>query len=413
LFFKASIYVGESKVIKMPYYAYNYDKRESILQQVRYTSNDGILVDLPFYYQMDDSKTSALKFRFAANGSESGGYTRPRKGLSLGLEHDYSINGSSQGTMFVDAVGSASQAFELAHHLDFGSMLTGGRADLSVRYQPKSSYAKNLYNATLNINGSLPNYNYSFSGYFGGSTIEQYDYYHQSNCNLKTVIRPKTPITSEILGKVSPSLTIGYGNLWSSSGTSTSSQLYQSIAAGFSRSRPGNGTTVVSYDGKTSLTMTANRDLGASLRIGPTLRRSWLGGSGSIGYTYNLQSGTTESISALATHQIGCFLRFSNSSKWSTNLSCDYGLDSGRMNLSSQFNYRIMKSWQMRSSYSLYKYSYTISNSQYHYETTYLKAGIYHPIGAYEVGLAWSPDGRNYGTDKSKYVWLEFSGSRL
>ncbi|MEN6356264.1 MAG: invasin domain 3-containing protein [Armatimonadota bacterium] len=411
LFFKASIYVGRAEILKVPYYSYSYEKRESILQQVRYTSDDGMLVDLPLYYQMSDSATGALKLRYAADGSDTGGYTRPRKGLSLGLDQDYSMGESGQGRVFIDSVGNSSQALEVSHHLEFGSLLTGGRADISTRYQPSSTYAKNIYYTTLNVAGSMSRYNYSLTGYFGGSSVREYvdnclEYVGQSNCTVKAVFSPAAFKSS---GRPSPSYALGYGTLWTESDEATSSCLYQSFGLRYNRAESGDGRFRTGFEAITALTMTADADMGASLRAGPTLRRIWNGGNASIGYTLNAMSGTTESISTQGVHQLICSL-FLSGGKWNSNSSAGYGLDSRRLSLISNLNLRPSKNWRARCSYNLYSYAYSLNDIGYRYINSYLKVGLYHPLGPYEIGIAWSPDGQNYGIDKDKRFWLELGG---
>lgn len=418
LFYKASIYVGDAKVVKVPYYAYSYQKRESILQQVRYTSSDGVRVDLPLYYRMTDSSTGALKLRYAGDGGEAGGYYRPRRGMSLGLEQDYSIRGWGQGRLFVDAIGSSTQAFELSHHLDFGYVGNGGRADISIRLQPRSSYAKSIHSTTVSLAGSLRSMNYSVYGYFGGSNIPRFDpfnpetinYLDQSTCTVRAVLRPKSPVISRNAGRISPSLTVGYGNLAPSSGESVSSCLYQSLGLQYAHNPFQSGRNSVSLDGTAAVTLTARGETGGAVRVGPTLRSSWNGGSGSIGCTVNLQGGTTDTAFALARYQLGSSLSLHGGSKWSSVSSVNYGLDSRRLNLYSSVNYRPARDWQIRSSYSLCWYAYTLNDALYRFRTSYLKVGVYRPLGLYEIGLAWSPDGQDYGVARGKRVWLELNG---
>lgn len=417
IFFKASIYVGDSKILTMPYYSYSYETRESILQQVRYTSNEGMLVDFPFYYHVADSSAGALKLRYAGSGDDTGGYFRPRRGLSMGLENEYSIGSRSQGRVFVDSVGNSTRAFELAHRLEYGSAFIGGRVNVSARYQPTSRYGKDIYSTSLSIAGSLKDYNYIFSGYFSGSSIPQpdlldpetIDYISQSNSSLRAILRPKSPIILDGFGRLSPSLILGYGNLWSSDKI-VSPSLYQSIGLNFSRNQVSKGNTYLSFDGAMGFTVTAKGDTGSSLRMGPTLRNNWTGGSASLSYTLNLHDGTTDSISGLSKHQLGGNLYFNMGGKLNSYLSANYGLDSKRLNLYSTLNYTLSKDWQIRSSYDLYRYSYELNNESYSYKNSYLKVGIYRPLGQYEIGLAWSPNGRNYGIDKDKHLWLEFNG---
>jgi hypothetical protein len=411
LFFKASIYVGDAKVIKMPYYVYSYQKRESILQQVRYDTTDGMLIDLPFYYRLTNSGAGALKLRYAANGAESGGYTRPRKGSSLGLEQDYAVGAANYGRVFVDSIASSSQAFELSHHLEFGSVLTGGRADLSARYQPSSSYAKNLYNANVNVTGGLASYTYSFYGYFGGSVIPgrdlldpgKVDYLSQSSCSLRAILRPRRPSLTGAFGSVTPSLTLGYGPL----GGSSASVFYQSLGVNFSRINTSPRPTGANLDGTMSVTATGQGALGGALRVRPSLRTSWLGGSASLDYTLNVQAGTAGTIANLGTHQVGLNLFLYGGSVWNSTAYANYGLDTNRLNLFSMLNYRMAKRTQMRFRYDLYSYG----GSSYSYRSSYFKAGVYRSVGPYEVGIAWSPDGHEYGVDTGKRLWLEIGGS--
>lgn len=418
LFFKASVYVGDSKVIGMPLYSYSYETRQSILQQVRYDPYAGMMVDLPVYYRLAASGIGALKLRYAANGTDMGGYTRPRKGLSVGLEQGYSIGERNQGRLFLDSLLSPSQAFELMHHVEYGSALAGGQVELSARFQPSSSYAKNMLNTSLSVMGSTRKYNYSIFGYTGGSDYEQRDYLdpdsvhyvHQSNSSVRAVIRPNTPIVSRQLGALSPSLTLGYGNLWTADNGPVPPTFYQSLGLSFSRSKPLRDSTVLTFGGTTAFTATAKGDTGSSLRVGPTIATNWTGGSASVGYSLNLQSGTTDTGYSLAKHQLNGNLFLNMGAKWNCFTSADYGLDSKRLNLMSSLGYNIDRKWSLRSSYNLYRYAYEMDDKPYSFSTSYLKVGIYRPIGPYEVGIAWSPEGQNFGMDRDKHFWLEVAG---
>ena len=419
LFFKASIYVGDAKVITMPYYSYSYETRESILQQVRYTSNDGMVMNLPFYYHVADSGTGAVKLRYAANGTDYGTYSRPPKGASVGLEEEYSLGQNNHGRVFIDSVAGPNQAYELAHHFEFGPLAYGGRGDITARYQGSSSYAKDIFNASINMFGSLHQYSYMLSAYCGGSRFQRYnvldpenpDYMNQSTSSVKTVLRPKMPIMSKPFGALMPSLTLGYGNLWSASGFVPSSRLYQSLGLSFNRSQSGAGKIGTSIDGMMSFTATTEGETGTGLRLRPGLRYGWNGGSASLSYTLNLQQGTTDSISSLSKHQLGCMLFLNKGDKLGSMVSADYGLDSKRLNLYSTLYYRIAKRLQIRSNYSLYRYALDLNGSRDTYQTSYFMVGIYHPLGPYEIGLAWSPDGQNYGLDRDRRIWLELGGS--
>ncbi len=410
LFYKVSIYVGDSKVISMPYYCYSYKDRQAILQQVHYTSNDGMLVNLPFYYRLTENGASAIKLRYAGSGSEIGGYQRPRKGPSIGLEHDYLVGDAGRGVLFVDSVGSSSMAYELAHHLEFGSALNNGRADISARYQPSSSYAQGIYNTSLNVFGSLPKYTYSVLGYYGGSRIRAPllpgGYLDQSNWSLRTVIRSKRALAKSFVGNLIPSLTVGYGM---PSG-SFSSCLYQTLGLNANRTRPISRHISSGLDSSVGLTMTAEGDAGAEMRLRPSLRTNWPGGNVSLHYTLNLRSGLNNTVWAQGMHQIGTTLFLNLGNKLNCSSTVDFGLDSKRLSMFSTLGYHVTRNWQVKSSYDLYRYSYQMNSGSYTYTTSYLQIGLYRPVGMYEVGLVWSPDGQLYGLNQGKHLWLELSG---
>lgn len=416
LFFKASIYLGESKVMNVPYYSYSYQKRESILQQVRYTSTDGLLVDLPFYYRMADSGVGALKLRYAGRGDEYGGYFRPRKGMSLGLEQGYSVNAKSQGRFFLDAVGNPSQTLDLAHHLEFGSALSGGRADISARYQPSSTFAKGIYNTSVNVSGGVQSYNYSLSGYFGGSRVQQWSYSQndgshyvsQSDSSVRLAVSPRAPLFAKGALRATPSLTVGYGSLGFSPSGRASSCLYQSLGLGFGAALAGDRKASLSLDGSSSFTLTARGETGVSLRAGPSLRANWKGGMASLSYTLNAQAGPANTFSSLSRHSLGGNLFLTKGSKWSTSAFFSYGLDTGTLNLYSTAACNVANNCQLRTSYNLYRFAGRFNGLTYRSQSSYLKAGLYHPLGPYEIGLAWSPDGQDQGLRSSRRVWLEF-----
>lgn len=410
LFYKVSLYVGDSRVMSMPYYCYSYSDRQSILQQVHYTSNDGMLINLPFYYRLTENGASAIKLRYAGSGSEIGGYQRPRRGPSIGLEHDYLVGDAGRGVLFVDSIGSSSMAYELAHHLEYGSGLNAGRADISARYQPSSSYAKSICNTSLSVFGNSPKYSYSVIGYYGASRIKQPllpgGYFDQSNWSLRTVVRSRKAIRSGLVGNIIPSLTVGYGT---PSG-SLQSCLYQTIGLNANRTRSINSRFDAGLDSAVAFTATAEGDRGTEMRLRPSLGTHWEGGSASINYTLSLRSGINNSIWVQGKHQIGTSLFLAVGNRLNCTAFVDFGLDSRRMSLFSTAAYRVAPKWQVRSSYDLYRYSYQMNSGSYTYTSSYFRVGLYRPIGMYEAGLVWSPDGQLYGINQGKRIWLELSG---
>ena len=420
LFYKAAIYLGETRVFTMPYYSYDYQKRETLLQQVRYSSQEGMLMDLPFYYRVADSGAGALKLRYAASGTDMGSYYRPRKGASVGLQEDFALGVRGQGRLFWDSIGSGDQALEMNHHIEYGMGPSAGRLDLYSRYQPSSAYAKDMYNTSLNVMGALRNYTYTLSAYLGGGRIlrPNYldpdappDYVTQSNTTVRSVFRPQQPLMTRPFGALVPSLTLGYGNLSSSSAAGTSPRYYQSLGLGLNRTLAGDRSAALTLDGQAGVTLTTRGETGASLRLRPGFRKNWNGGSASLNYTLSLQRGVTDSVTGPAKHLLGGSLFVYGGAKWNANVYASYGLDSEQFNLFSGFSYNLPKGWRVRSSYDLFRYTYRVGDTTYHNQNSYLQVGIYHPIGPYEIGVAWSPDGQNYGIEKDKHIWLELGAS--
>ena len=147
--------------------------------------------------------------------------------------------------------------------------------------------------------------------------------------------------------------------------------------------------------------------MGMGMRANAGLRRSWRGGSASLNYTLNLRSGTVGGLYSDAVHTVGGSFFLGAGGKWNCYTYFGYGLDTGRANLYCNGQYHITKLWRIRANYSFYRYSFKSLGVNFSSDTTYLKVGVYRPIGPYEVGLAWSPMGRQYGFRDGKRIWLE------
>lgn len=417
LFVKAAIYIGNTRVIRVPYYSYDYSRRETLLQQVKYTSADGMQMDLPFYYHVADSNTGALRMRYSSTGdTEYGSSYRPRKGLSLGLDQSYTINENNQGRVFYDSLGSTSQAWEVSHRVTYGSGPDSGRADISARFQPTNRYAKDLYNTTANLYGGFSKYSYSVSGYLSGSRNLQYNYLNpneptyigQSDSSIRSNLRFRDPILLGKSGRLTPNFTLGYARLGDAFSYNESPRLFQSLGIDAHFGKATQSRTYLNFDNSASYTMTINGKKGVNLKTGPTLYSRWRGGSGSLGYSLNYLNGTTDGISQISKHLITGNMFINSGSLWNDNISLYYGLDTGRFNLYSFFNLNLPKKLQMRANYSYYRYKNFVNNYTYSFVSSYLKMGIYHPIGPYEIGLAWSPVHKNSGFDQNKRISLEF-----
>lgn len=415
-FFKASIYVGDTHIVTLPHYFYDYRNRGSLLNQVRYSSYEGLVLDMPMYYRVTDSGSGAFKLRYAAKGSGYSSYFQPRKGMSLALEQAYSTGDRSDGRFFVDSLSDKERSFELAHHLEYG---TSGRMDFSARFQPNSEYAKGVYTASVNAFGSLGKYDYYVTGYMGGSKVprwtplglEDTEYESQTYGSVRASFRSRQPSYIAKGISLSPSLTVGYGHLRDESGRPSGERLYQTLGLNLRSASIGSRKMGLTFDAATELSMAADGRTGTNLRIGPNIRRSWQNGSISLNYTYSRQSGFTSGLYSMSKHNLGGTLFLGSGSKWNCYTYFGYGLDTGRLNMYSSAAYQINNQYRVRMNYSLYRYVYQANGHKFSFDSSYLKAGIYRPIGPYEIGLAWSPDGQQYGMKSDKKLWFEVGTS--
>jgi hypothetical protein len=413
-FTHASLYLGNTRVVNVPYYVYDYNNRNALMDQIRYTQYEGFVADIPMYYRVTDSGSGALKLRYAQKGSDYGGYSHPRKGPSLGIEQTYSMGDRGEGRVFLDAVSDNGRSLELTHHHEFGTMWNKGRADLSLRYQPNASFAKGVYSAYVNASLSGGKYDYYLTGFVGGSKVPVWDpmdpanmeYTDRADSSVRATIRPKRGFSAGSIS-FSPNLSLGYGRVGVGTSLVTQDCAYQSTGLDLSVPAIGNRTMSLSFNGATELTATSDGRMGESFRVGTNLRRSWRGGSASLGYTLNLRSGPAVSMFSNSIHTINGNLYAGLGTRWNCNAYFGYGLDTGRLNLYSSAMYQIAPRWKLRADYSLYRYKYSSGTTQITSGMSYLKTGIYYPIGPYEVGLAWSPSGKDYWSNSSRKVWVE------
>lgn len=211
---------------------------------------------------------------------------------------------------------------------------------------------------------------------------------------------------------MTPSLLIGYGRPGAWYGGACGEELYQSLGLNFNLlPLVSNRNWNLTLNSSSALTTTMHGEAGTNFRTGADLRRSWQGGSASLSYTLNLHSGNVGTIYSQSVHNLGASLFFGSGARWSCNAYAGYGIDTGTMNLYSSASCQLAKTWRVRTSYTFYRYMCSFNGYSITSDTSYLKAGIYHPIGPYEVGVAWSPEGQQYGLKGGKRVWLEIGSS--
>lgn len=414
-FFRASVYLGDIQILNMPYYFFDYTNRGALFNQIRYTTYDGLVVDYPIYYKVTDNNSGAVKLRYSGSRFGYGSYLYPRKGFSIGVDQSYTFSENSDGRVFIDSITSEKRSLELTHHLDFGSLRHPGRADFAVRYQPNSDFGKRVYTANLNIFGDTSKYGYFISGYVGGSEYQQFNifnpeeiqYKKQTNGSVRLSINPKVIYSLGNSITASPVFSTNYGNPGFVRNPNQGECLYQTAGLNYHTKPFGGKELNLSIDGAAEAVVSNDGRSGTGIRTGLTSRRNWRGGSASLNYTLALISGTIGTMYYPSKHNLGGTLSLGYGQKWNGYTYFGYGLDTGRMNIYSNINYQITSKWKLRGNYNFYRYKYTSGGVNISSDTSYLKAGVYRPVGPYEVGIAWSPDGELYGLKDSKRIWLE------
>jgi len=128
-FDRASIYVNEKRAFALPYLVQELGSGEGPIQQMlSMSSNGGINLDLPIYYQMQDNRIGRLHLRRSSGESYWG--APGATGFSLGLDEQYSLPGG-QGTLALDDLTRSTRGMRWAHRQEFG---LGANADFLLNY---------------------------------------------------------------------------------------------------------------------------------------------------------------------------------------------------------------------------------------------------------------------------------------
>ena len=167
-FSRAEVLVNGRTVLALPHYFYDYrgTPLNPISQQLRYTQFEGLVVDMPYFFQFGQTRSAAVRFRYAGRGSSYGGFASPRQGFSLGLEQIYDVAGGG-GRFFVDSFPTSDRSLEWVHNQAFSG---GRRLGASLRYQPRSDFLRNALSGSASLSVPMPGWDLSLGAY--GSSSE-------------------------------------------------------------------------------------------------------------------------------------------------------------------------------------------------------------------------------------------------
>jgi len=108
--------------------------------QISLTSDAGLSVDFPVYYDASDSHVGSLHFRQVARGSSNYSGT---SGFQMGLEQEYLLGDYADGGFYVDDITRDTRSFTWEHNHDIGNLYLDMRASYE-RYSVETPYTTRL-----------------------------------------------------------------------------------------------------------------------------------------------------------------------------------------------------------------------------------------------------------------------------
>ncbi|MDX1934078.1 MAG: Ig-like domain-containing protein [Capsulimonadales bacterium] len=122
-FRRATFFVDGNKVFSTPLHVMGLNQDSIFPEQVVGYTQDGFMVDFPFYYQADPSGIGTLNIRRAARVSSSAYSVRP--GWSLDLTQNYSGARNAGGTVEVNGLSRQDWGMRFRHAQNLGKDTTG------------------------------------------------------------------------------------------------------------------------------------------------------------------------------------------------------------------------------------------------------------------------------------------------
>ncbi|HUT73635.1 MAG TPA: invasin domain 3-containing protein [Armatimonadota bacterium] len=396
-FTDATVYVGNRRIVSLPYYVAPLSGQRSLLNQVlSFSSNGGVNLDLPFYYAADRSHAGSLHLRHRASGSYGYGGT----GWSLGAQEQYRLGPRSTGTLTVDDVTESTRSVRLDHRLDLGA---AGRASMAVNYYrfspdypgsltARALYSRRLSDADLDV--------IALSNSFGGSANWSLD----ANMRWRNRELGHSGVGYDVTGN------LGYGGGQTSYGGG--------ICAG-----AGVGLAPPAWE--MSKRTSATLDLAQQYQwaqIGGlrstfdarAVLRQVLGGLGSMSLSYNYNLSRGGYYDSYGRQQISLNAYLSQGLLWSASGYGSYDLDRDSVFASGSISYRLplperqgQFPWRLdlRGSYARFSTSESLNS----------RVAVGRALGPYELLLCYSPTGNygsgsyGYGYGGGKTVWIELA----
>lgn len=415
-FTHAKVLVNGAAMITLPNYIVSLAgyTGNMLEQQIRYTTSEGMVLDLPIYFGVTENRSSALKLRYASSGSNYSDQYQPRRGFSLGFQQNYSLGVGGQGQLMMDSLLQKDRRFDLTHRQEFSG---GARADLSLGYQPVSVFARNVLYGYASYSKPLGRYNLSLTASDNTGTTESGPY---RNPTFRAGLQSLERRVGKLPLNFSTNLNVGYGRIYTANALATLTGgefgTYENLGVSL---RPNSWKlakkTSVTSNVRAEHTLFNNGLQGSRAGADLTLQQSLGRTTGlRLGYSYSLQSGSLGYYSP-STHLVTMGL-FASKARFNSDLSLNYGFGRNRSMIAyANAGYRLAPTWRVffRSNLSQSWLPVDQVIPSQHFQYNYSQFGVGKSFGNYEVSVNWSPEGRQaYGAGGSAAkLWLEMGTS--
>ncbi len=405
-FTRAEVLVNGRPVLALPHYFYDYrgTPLNPISQQLRYTQFEGLVLDMPYFFQFGQTRSAAVRVRYAGRGSSYGGFATPRQGFSLGLEQIYDLPGGG-GRLFVDSFPTSDRSLEWVHNQTFTA---GRRLGASLRYQPRSDFLKNALAGSASYSMPMPGWDLALAAY-GSSSQPR---------SAAPAPRGQSTLTTRLDARTRPRPVPGTGLSWRASGSVVRGPVGSraGLETGFYQSAGVSLTHRPVSLGFASLTLDAGLEQltgarsGASLRGRAVLARSLgRGGDVTVSWDQEFAKGTTltsayrKSLTATLTGGLAGGLQGYAYLSWLPDISATSVTAGASRPLAAGL--RADLSWTYSS--AEFEDSFGAGFSS---RFSYLQMSLVRPLGLLDIRLTWSPQGRDYGLNRGQKFWLELGG---
>ncbi len=406
-FTRAEVLVNGRTVLALPHYFYDYrgTPLNPISQQLRYTQFEGLVVDMPYFFQFGQTRSAAVRFRYAGRGSSYGGFASPRQGFSLGLEQIYDVGGGG-GRFFVDSFPTYDRSLEWVHNQAFGG---GRRLGASLRYQPRSDYLKNALSGSASLSVPMAGWDLSLGAYGSSSQTRA----------SGALQRSRSTLTTRLDARTRPQPVRGTGLSWRASGALVRGPVgsQSSLEAGFYQSAGISLTHRPLSLGFANLTLDAGLEQlagarsGASLRGRAVLARS-LGKGGDITVAWDQEFAGGTSLTSAYRKSLTATLSGGASTGLQGYAYVSWVPDLDATSVTAGASRPLVAGLRMDVSWSYSSAGYQDSfGNEFTTRFSYLQMSLVRPLGLLDIRLTWSPQGRDYGLNRGQKFWLELGGA--